>query len=224
MRRMTVDSSVFADRRDAGQWLGSMLRDRAWNDPMVLGLARGGVPVAEAVAEELGAPLDVMVVRKIGAPGNPEFGVGAVAATGTPIYDEHALTVFGLSLADLEPTRRAEQAKARRRTDLYLRGRAPLPREGRELIVVDDGLAAGVAATAALRTLAGDLPSLLVFAAPVCVAAAAATLRAEADDVYCLIEPSDFSSVGQWYRDYRQTGDDEVIGALERARGGARGA
>ncbi|HKS48430.1 MAG TPA: phosphoribosyltransferase family protein [Amycolatopsis sp.] len=205
---------VFPDRRAGGLHLGERLREREWHDPLVLGLARGGVVVAHAVAELLEAPLDVVVARKIGAPGRPEFGVGAVTARGEPTYDKRSLALLGLDPADLTMTCERERAEARRREELYLRGRAPLPRAGRDVIIVDDGLATGVTARAALRAVREDGPRTLVFAAPVCAPDAAAGLKGDADEVDCLLAPQAFRAVGQWFADFAQTTDEEVIALL----------
>ncbi|SFQ42679.1 Predicted phosphoribosyltransferase [Amycolatopsis arida] len=214
MDRTALRAPIFLDRAEAGRRLARVLREQEWVDPVVLGLPRGGVPVAAVVAEELGAPLDVTVARKIGAPGRPELGVGAVTAEGPPIFDDDSLGLLGLTRADLNRTCAAERAEARRRQELYQRGRAPVPREGRDVIVVDDGLATGVTARAALRALGEDRPRRLVFAAPVCAPRSADRLRDAADDVVCVAEPENFRAVGQWYADFRQTSDDEVIEAL----------
>jgi putative phosphoribosyl transferase len=205
---------AFPDRRAAGLGLGAELRRRRWHDPLVLGLARGGVVVAHAVAETLDAPLDVAVARKIGAPGHPEFGVGAVTATGAATYDGRILRALDLRPEDLRETREAEQAEARRREQVYLRGRDPESRTGRDVLLVDDGLATGVTARAAARAIRVDQPRSLVFAAPVCAPEAAVGLKADVDEVVCLLEPDDLRAIGEWYVDFAQTPDDEVVDLL----------
>ncbi|MFJ8915916.1 phosphoribosyltransferase [Amycolatopsis sp. NPDC102389] len=212
-----VRDRTFADRRTAGQELARLLRERNWSDPVVLGLARGGVPVAAEAARELGAPLDVAVARKIGAPGHPEFGVGAVTAEGPPYYDTDTLRRIGLNPHDLKQTCEAERAEARRRLHRYHAGREPVAMRDREVLILDDGLATGVTATAALRAAREAEPRRLVFAAPVCAPESAALLGREADEVLCVAKPEDFRAVGQWYEDFTQTTDEEVVSLLEAA-------
>lgn len=206
---------AFADRRAAGRLLGAVLAREEWHSPVVLGLARGGVPVAYEVARVLRAPLGVRVARKIGAPGQPEFGLGAVTADGLPVYDERSLTALGLTADDLSATCERERAEARRRMELY--GRDLLSVENRDVIVCDDGLATGVTARAALRDERLRLPRRLVLAAPVCAPASAEELLVHVDDLRCLARPEPFWAVGQFYRDFRQTTDDEVIRLLDAA-------
>ncbi|RSM48776.1 phosphoribosyltransferase [Amycolatopsis balhimycina DSM 5908] len=209
-------SGVFADREDGGRRLAAELRRRDWTDPLVLGLARGGVPVAAVVARRLGAELDVAVARKIGAPRRREYGVGAVTADGPAIYDEAILRTLKLTAARMARAESRERAEARRRLERYRAGRAPIRLTGRDILLVDDGLATGVTATAALRDIRAAHPRTLVFATPVAAPGVAARLREEADDVVCVAEPPEFRAVGQWYADFRQTGDDDVLRLLGR--------
>jgi putative phosphoribosyl transferase len=205
---------VFADREDGGRRLAAELRRRTWADPVVLGLARGGVPVAAVVARRLGAELDVAVARKIGAPGHREYGVGAVTPDGPAIYDDAGLRALRLTAARMARAETRERAEARRRLERYRAGRAPAGLTGRDVLLVDDGLATGVTATAALRDSREARPRTLVFAAPVAAPGAVTRLLAEADDVVCVAEPPDFRAVGQWYADFRQLGDDDVLDLL----------
>jgi len=205
---------VFADREHGGRRLAEELVRRSWSAPLVLGLARGGVPVAAVVARRLGAELDVAVARKIGAPGRREFGVGAVTPDGPAIYDEAILRGLELTAARMARAERRERAEARRRLERYRDGRPTPGLAGRDVILVDDGLATGGTATAALRDVRARNPRSLVFAAPVGAPGAAAGLRSEADDGVCVAEPPEFRAVGQWYADFRQTSDEEVLDLL----------
>jgi putative phosphoribosyl transferase len=208
----------FTDRRTAGRMLATRVAERDWTSPVVFGLARGGVPVAYEVAMALTAPLGVTVVRKLGAPGHSEFGVGAITPDGPAVYDEGTLAALGLTREDMHAICEREQAEARRRAELYERDRRPTPIDGREVIVCDDGLATGVTARAALRRLREARPRALVFAAPVCAPGAAESLLADADNVVCLASPANFHAVGQFYRDFHQTTDDEVLVLLDAAQ------
>ncbi|WP_329046526.1 phosphoribosyltransferase family protein [Amycolatopsis sp. NBC_01488] len=205
---------VFADREDGGRRLAEELNRRTWVDPLVLGLARGGVPVAAVVARRLGAELDVAVARKIGAPGRREFGVGAVTPDGPVIYDETILRGLKLTEARMAPAAERERAEARRRLERYRDGRPAPVLADRDVILVDDGLATGVTATAALRDVRTGNPRTVVLAAPVGAPGATAGLLHEADDVVCVAEPPDFRAVGQWYADFRQTSDKDVLDVL----------
>ncbi|MFE9774787.1 phosphoribosyltransferase [Streptomyces sp. NPDC005931] len=208
----------FRDRREAGRELAERLRTRqdegALPDPVVLALPRGGVAVAEEVARALAAPLDVLVVRKIGAPFHEEYGVGAMAGDEVPLFDADALRRLGLDATDLAPVIERERAELRRRERLYRRGRPAPELRGRSVIVVDDGLATGSTARAALRSLRRQDPARIVLAAPVCSPDAAELMRAEADEVVCLSEPAGFMAVGQWYDDFEQLTDEDVLTAL----------
>lgn len=216
-----AEAQGFADRVAGGQALGILLAGRlgpsrvgTGGRPLVLALPRGGVPVGAVVAHALGADLDVLVVRKIGAPGHAEFGVGAVAEDEQPIFDQRHLAQLGLGPEDLADTVAREIEEVRRRTALY-RGDRPAPRvAGRLVIVVDDGLATGATARAALRSLRRAGPARLVFAAPVCAADAPRLLRDEADEVVCASAPEPFGAVGAWYLDFSQTSDREVVELL----------
>jgi predicted phosphoribosyltransferase len=209
---------MFADRAEAGDQLGRALRELEWTDPTVLGMARGGVPVALRVAMALRAPLDVVVARKIGAPGQPELGLGAVTEDGPAYYDQHALAYLGLTEEELLPICERERGEARRRLQRYRQAVGPVPLADRDVILVDDGLATGVTARAAARQVRTAAPRTLVFAVPVCAQRGRGVLRAEVDDVVCLESPEEFRAVGIWYRDFAQTTDDEVIAILAQAR------
>ncbi|MCH0565693.1 MULTISPECIES: phosphoribosyltransferase [unclassified Streptomyces] len=208
----------FRDRQEAGRQLAAPLRalydGGALPRPVVLALPRGGVVVALEVARELRAPLDVLVVRKIGAPFQPELGVGALAGDEPPLYDRQNLQLLGLSEADLAPVVERERAELRRRERLYREGRPAADLSGRTAIVVDDGLATGATARAALRAVRRSAPESVVLAVPVSSPEAAELLRPEVDDLVCLSLPPDFRAVGLWYEDFEQVSDDDVLRVL----------
>ncbi|MEU6162201.1 phosphoribosyltransferase family protein [Streptomyces sp. NPDC047130] len=208
----------FHNRREAGQELG--LRFMEWAsdgelfEPVVLALPRGGVPVGAEVARALGVPLDVLVVRKIGIPGHRETGIGAVVGDDPPLFDRRSLTVLGLTEERLAEDVAREREELRRRSLRY-RGDRPAPDVGRRaVILVDDGLATGATARAALRHLRRQDPSRLILAVPVGAPEAVSALREVADDVVCLRQPRDFQAVGLWYDDFEQVTDEEVVATL----------
>ncbi|MGH9075114.1 MAG: phosphoribosyltransferase [Acidimicrobiales bacterium] len=210
----------FKDRGEAGRLLGRRLRPLHLESPLVLGLPRGGVPVAAEVAAQLGAPLDVFVARKVGMPGHEELGVGAVAeGLSQPILSPMAGEV-GVEPRHLAALAEAARQEVVRRATRY-RGGHPLPElAGRDVVLVDDGLATGVTAEAALAALRRRRPNRLVLAVPVCAPEAAARLAGVADDVVCVQAPAEFFAVGLWYENFSQTTDEEVIEALHRDRPG----
>lgn len=209
---------VFSDRREAGRRLAERLSERNLPDPVVLALPRGGVPVAYEVAAALGAPLDVLVARKIGAPGQPELGVGAVAEGAITVLDDATLRALRLTVADLDATVARERAELQRRVEHYRGGRAAHPVEGAAVIVVDDGLATGGTARAALRSVRARGPATVVLAVPVAPPEAAQFMLPDADEVVLVEAPRRLTSVGQWYADFTQTNDEEVTGLLAAAR------
>ncbi|GGK39986.1 phosphoribosyltransferase [Pilimelia terevasa] len=219
---MAPAPDVFVDRTDAGHRLAAALGGSAVD--VVLGLPRGGVVVAVPVAAALGADLDIALVRKIGAPGRPEWGVGAVAEDERPQFDREALAGLGATPGDLADTVAREVAELRRRAAAYRGGRAAPAVAGRRVLVVDDGLATGVTAYAALRWLRGRRPRWLGFAAPVALADAARVLAAVADAVRCVRHEPRMPAVGAAYLDFRPVTDAEVSGALRAARRTATGA
>ena len=215
--------ALFADRREAGARLGETLRQRlgAPDDPgglqpLVLGLPRGGVIVAAEVAQALQCPIDVVVVRKLGHPARPELGLGALAETGERVLNQplvHRLQVPEQILAVVTD---AERLEARRRVAHYRGGRPPLPLRGRVAVIVDDGLATGYTALVAVESVRGRGASRVVVAVPVGSADTVAMLATRADTVICLASPPDLSVVGEAYRDFSETHDDEVVAVLER--------
>jgi putative phosphoribosyl transferase len=208
------EQAHFADRRDAGRRLAERLLPLADRSPLVVGLPRGGVPVAAEVAAALGAPLDILAVRKLGAPHNPEYGIGAVAEDGTRVIDAEAIAMLGINGETIDAIAARESAELRRRVALYRRNRPPFAIRGRTVIVVDDGVATGVTDTAALRAVRRGRPRRLVLAVPVCSPDAAARLRHEADEVICLHAPRMLRGISRWYADFSQVSDDEVLAAL----------
>jgi len=209
---------LFEDRVDAGRQLAERLAPYAEERPVVFALPRGGVPVGAEVSRSLGAPLEVIVSRKLGAPGQPEFGIGAVAPSGVRVLNERAVRALGIEEDYLEMISARELAEAERRLRLF-RGDRPYPDlERRTAILVDDGLATGVTARAALLALRRMSPRRLVLAVPVCALQTAELLRPEADDLICLLAPANLEAVGLWYRNFEQTSDEEVVRLLEEVR------
>ena len=207
----------YTDRAEAGRVLAERLAPMGLEGAAVLALPRGGVPVGYEIARRLGSRLDVLVTRKIGYPPQPELGVGAIAEGGAPVFDAGLLQRLGLREQDLAATVAAERAELGRRVEVYRRGR-PLPEiTGRPVIVVDDGLATGGTARAAVRALRERGPSRLVLAVPVGAAETVGGLEAEVDDLVVPAAPWEFRAVGQWYRDFEQLTDDDVIAWLDRA-------
>ena len=209
----------FHDRSDAGKQLATHVRGLALAEPVVLALPRGGVPVAVEVAAALRAPLDVFVARKVGAPGQPEYGIGAIAEGGTVVADPNALRALRLSREQFDALATREATELERRVRDYRGDRPLLAVAGRDVVLVDDGLATGVTAEAALRALRSQQPRRLVLAVPVCARATAERLRTEgiADDVVFVLAPADFWAVGQWYEVFGQTSDAEVVDLLGRS-------
>lgn len=216
----------FADRTEAGRALAErLLRLQLPAPVVVLALPRGGVPVAVEVARSLGAALDLMLVRKIGAPWQPELAVAAVAEGDPPniVVDEELRDATGVDRDYIESRAQVELQEIARRRDVYLQGRAAVDVEGRTAIVVDDGIATGTTMRAALKALRQRRPALLVLAVPVAPAEALDALRGEVDSVVCLAQPSPFHAVGLHYVDFHQVSDAEVIAALDTAHHARRG-
>ena len=213
-----MSTSRFRDRADAGRVLAGLLRQYAARpDVVVLGLPRGGVPVAHEVARALGAPLDVFVVRKLGVPGQEEYAMGAIASGGVRVLNRDAVAQLAISERVIDEVAARERRELERREHLYRDGREPPTLEGRTVIVVDDGLATGASMRAAVEALKNHHPARIVVAVPVGSAETCARLRHEVDEVVCAATPDPFFAVGPWYDDFEQTTDGEVHDALARA-------
>jgi putative phosphoribosyl transferase len=209
---------LFDDRADAGRQLAERLARYADERPVVFALPRGGVPVGAEVSRSLDAPLEIVVSRKLGAPDQPEFGIGAVAPGGVRVINDRAVRVLGIEEEYLDWVSARESAEVARRLQLF-RGDRPYPDlDGRTAILVDDGLATGVTARAALLALRHLQPRRLVLAVPVCAPQTAELLRSEADDLICLLAPANLEAVGLWYRNFEQVPDEEVMRLLEEDR------
>jgi putative phosphoribosyl transferase len=207
----------YRDRREAGRILGERLAALAGRpDLVVLGLPRGGVPIAWEVARRLGAPLDVFVVRKLGLPGHEELAMGAIASGGVRVLNPEVVAC-GVSRAEIEEVTAREQDELERRERLYRGERPPLAVAGRTVVLVDDGLATGSTMRAAVRALRRQEARQIVVAVPVGAPSTCAELEEEADEVVCAATPQHFRAVGLWYDDFSQTTDEEVRELLEEA-------
>lgn len=204
----------FKDRRDAGRRLAVLLEQFRREHPIVVGIPRGGVPVAAEVAHALGAPLDVAVVRKIGAPQNPEYAIGALAEGGVYVLSEDAVHALGLTESEREALIARVEDELEQRLRRYRGARAPIELTGRTVILVDDGLATGRSALAAVRSLRSRGAARVILATPVAARQSAQSLSDEADEIVCAEMPVDLWAVGYWYRDFRPTTDAEVEALL----------
>lgn len=208
----------FRDRTQAGQKLAAELQDYAdRSDLLVLGLPRGGVPVAFEIAQKLGAPLDVFLVRKLGVPGREELAMGAIATGGVRVLNDEV--VQGLHIADdvIDQVVHREQQELKRRERLY-RGDRPQPEiQNRTVIIVDDGLATGATIRAAVKALRQHRPAHIVVAVPVAARETYEEFREEMDEIVCPLTPNQFSAVGLWYQNFSQTTDEEVLELLNKA-------
>ena len=208
---------TFANRRAAGRRLAAALTSLADVEPVVVGLPRGGVPVAAEVARSLHAPLDVIVVRKLGVPFQPELGMGAVGEDGARVLNDDVVRLAHVSEHELAEVERRERAEVERRSRRFRGGRPPVPLNGRVVIVVDDGIATGSTAKAACRVARARGASRVVLAIPVAPSEGKSRIGDDADEYVCLETPDDFYAVGQFYDDFSPTTDDEVVACLAAA-------
>jgi putative phosphoribosyl transferase len=205
----------FRDRADAGRILAGQLAHLAGQPGLlVLGLPRGGVPVAHEVATALGAPLDVLVVRKLGVPGHPELAMGAIGPGGVRVVNRPVIDALRIDEDAIAAVTAQEAAELDRREQAYRPGRPPVELAGKVVVVVDDGLATGATMRAAVAAARALSPDRLVVAVPVGSSQTCAELAAEADEVVCVHTPPSFSAVGQWYDDFSQTTDDDIRALL----------
>jgi putative phosphoribosyl transferase len=207
----------FANRRQAGKLLANSLENYRGPRVLVLALPRGGVPVGYEVASALGAELDLLLVRKLGTPGNPELAMGAIAAGGFRVLNSDIVEALALSADAIEAEVEREGLELARRAQVY-RGDRPLPRiAGRILLLVDDGIATGATMRAAIAALRGQGAAQIIVAAPVAPSDTVAVLEREADEVICLATPEPFGAIGRFYQDFTQVSDHEVRDLLARA-------
>ena len=209
---------IFRDRTDAGKILAGHLGQYAdRRDVVVLALPRGGVPVAFEVAEKLNAPLDVIIVQKLGTPGQEELAMGAIASGNVKILNHYVIEQLGISQAQIASAVAHEQKELQRRERFYRGDRPPIDVSGRIVILIDDGLATGSSMRAAAAAIRQRQPSQLVLAVPVASESTCAELKEEVDEVVCAVTPMAFYAVGQWYQEFSQTTDQEVRELLTRA-------
>jgi putative phosphoribosyl transferase len=216
---MSVPPPPYRDRHDAGAELASRLMVfKGRDDVVVLALPRGGVPLGHAVAAALDAPLDIVLVRKLGLPNFPELAMGAIASGGVRIVNDDVIQWYGITQSTLETVTQHELAELERRERRYRSGRPPVPLEGKIVILIDDGLATGSTMRAAVEAVRAQAPAKVVVAVPVGSVDACRDITAVADEVVCARTPDVFAAVGQWYRDFSQTSDEEVSQLLNEHR------
>lgn len=209
---------VFENRQEAGKKLASQLLKYRQSNPYVLAMPRGGVPVGLEVAQVLQAPLDVLVVRKIGLSGNKEFGIGAIAEGGVQVLDQTTIGTIGIDDMELQDTIDLEEKELQRRVQIYRGGKPPPSLSGKAAILVDDGMATGVTAKAAIESVKKLNPKKIILATPVCALDTAESLKRLVDEVICLAAPFEFMAVGSWYRNFVQITDEEVVELLNKSR------
>jgi putative phosphoribosyl transferase len=205
---------LFKDRQLAGKKLAKVLKEKNYENPIIFGLARGGVIIASEIAKELNATLDVLVVRKLGVPMQPEVGFGAIAPGGILILDNDIIDAVNISEREIDLIRAREEIELSRRIKKYRKDR-PFPKiNNRTVIIADDGIATGITTKVAIRYVRTFNPSKVIIAVPVCSSEAKYTIGLEATEVLCLYEPPFFNGVGQFYENFEQVSDEEVINKL----------
>lgn len=209
---------MFINREDAGRQLAEKMSHLKGQKAIVLAIPRGGVVVAAQVAKELDLPLGLIIPRKIGAPANPELAVGAVAGDGATFLNQHVINTLGISKDYLEAETKKQVEEIKRREQTYLQGKAPLSVKDKIVLVIDDGIATGATAIAAVRALKQQSPAKVILAVPVAPQESKELLNSEADEVIVLQTPPDFYAVGQFYETFEQTTDEEVQQLLEGER------
>lgn len=201
----------FSDRTDAGRKLADLLQQFATLDNVVvLALPRGGVPVGAAIAASLNAPLDVFLVRKLGAPGNPELGIGALTSSGKVVLNYHVVQTYDITQAEIDEAAARERDELRRQREMYLGSREPVPLEGKVAIVVDDGMATGATMRAAASAVAASGVEKTVVAVPVSSESACQDVGAQVDEIFCVETHADFQAVSNYYQDFTQVDDATV--------------
>jgi putative phosphoribosyl transferase len=218
---------MFENRREAGRELARLLADviafgkapgLGAGDVVVLGLPRGGVPVAAEIARALGATLDVFLVRKLGTPGHPELAMGAIASGGIRVLNEEVVNALGIPAEHIDAVAAREQIELERRDAAYRQGRSLAALANKTVILVDDGLATGSTMKAAVQAVKQEQPARVIVAVPVGAPDTCRELHAMADQVVCAETPRSFAAVGEWYRDFSQTTDEEVVELLSSSR------
>lgn len=209
---------IFENRQQAGKQLASKLLNFREENPIVLALPRGGVPIGYEIAKILQAPLDVLIVRKIGISGNKEFGLGAIAEGGVKILDEISNLSLGIDQDEINTTVELEEKELQRRIDIYRNGKQLPDLKGQTVILVDDGMATGMTARAAIEAVKKLNPKKIILAIPVCARDTVEALRSKLDGILCLATPFQFMAVGLWYRDFEQLSDKEVVKLLQESR------
>lgn len=208
---------AFRDRADAGRRLAALVEHLRAEEPVVVGLPRGGVPVAGEVALALGAPLDIILVRKLGVPSQPELAMGAIGEDGVRVLDAALISCAGVTLTDIATVEACAHTEIERQAQRFRRGRPPVPLVGRTVVIVDDGLATGSSARAACRVASARGAARVVLAVPVAPRRWREALGEVADELVCVATPEPFLAVGLAYEDFSQTSDDEVVACLARS-------